>query len=89
MRIGQVSQTLQQNAAASQQLSSTSEEMSTQAIRLQESMTYFTLDNYSSKKTDQPASKKLSISSSKSKSSDRRPVAVSDDELDKSFVRYG
>ena len=56
--IGQVSQTLQQNAAASEELSSTSEEMSVQAIRLQESMTYFTLDNHSAKKPIRPVSKK-------------------------------
>jgi len=43
--IDQVSQTLQQNAAASEELSSTAEEMSDQAIRLQESMTYFKLGN--------------------------------------------
>ena len=86
--IGQVSQTLQQNAAASEELSSTSEEMSTQAIRLQESMTYFTLDNYSSKKTVKPGSKKLPPSSSKPKASDKRSNAISDDELDKNFVRY-
>lgn len=41
--INQVSQTLQHNAAASEELSSTAEEMSGQAVRLQEAMTYFTL----------------------------------------------
>ncbi|MCE3251850.1 MAG: chemotaxis protein [Cellvibrio sp.] len=86
--IGQVSQTLQQNAAASEELSSTSEEMSAQAIRLQESMTYFTLDNYGSKKTGKPVSKKSSPSSSKPKASNKKSSAISDDELDKNFVRY-
>jgi methyl-accepting chemotaxis protein len=43
--IGQVSQTMQQNAAASEELSSTAEELSVQAIKLQESMTYFKLAN--------------------------------------------
>lgn len=41
--IGQVSQTMQHTAAASEELSSTAEEMSVQAIRLQEAMTYFKL----------------------------------------------
>lgn len=41
--INQVSQTLQHNAASSEELGSTAEEMSAQAIRLQESMTYFRL----------------------------------------------
>lgn len=41
--IGQVSQTMQHNAAASEELSSTAEEMSAQAIRLQEAMTFFQL----------------------------------------------
>jgi methyl-accepting chemotaxis protein len=86
--IGQVSQTLQQNAAASEELSSTSEEMSTQAIRLQESMTYFTLDNNSPKKNLPTVSRKTPPSTSKSKSNDRKRSSVSDDELDKNFVRY-
>ena len=87
--IGQVSQTLQQNAAASEELSSTSEEMSAQAIRLQESMTYFTLDNYGAKKAVNTVSKKVLPSIGKAKSSDKKSVALSDDELDKNFVRYG
>lgn len=41
--ITQVSQTMQHNASASEQLSSTAEEMSGQAVRLQEAMTYFKL----------------------------------------------
>ena len=41
--ISQVSQTMQHNAAASEELSSTAEEMSGQAIRLQEAMTFFKL----------------------------------------------
>jgi len=86
--IGQVSQTLQQNAAASEELSSTSEEMSTQAIRLQESMTYFTLDNNSPKTNLTTVTRKTPPSTSKSKPNDRKRSSVSDDELDKNFVRY-
>lgn len=41
--ITQVSQTMQHNASASEELSSTAEEMSGQAVRLQEAMTYFRL----------------------------------------------
>jgi methyl-accepting chemotaxis protein len=92
--IGQVSQTLQQNAAASEELSSTSEEMSAQAIRLQESMTYFKLDiaranqavKTSVKRNSPPANKSKPGSGSGSNSG--KKVHVSDDELDKNFVRY-
>lgn len=92
--IGQVSQTLQQNAAASEELSSTSEEMSAQAIRLQESMTYFKLDvTRASKTVKAPAKKNLSPTNKPksgpgSGSGSGKKVHVSDDELDKNFVRY-
>lgn len=86
--IGQVSQTLQQNAAASEELSSTSEEMSVQAIRLQESMTYFTLDNHSAKKPDRPVSRKVLPPSNKPKPGGHKTTQINDDELDKNFVRY-
>lgn len=42
--IGQVSQTMQHNAAASEELSSTAEEMSSQAMHLQESVDYFRIE---------------------------------------------
>lgn len=84
--IGQVSHTLQQNAAASEELSSTSEEMSAQAIRLQESMTYFTLDNHRTKTTIQPFNKKPPPAN-KPKSVNYNANPVNDD-VDKNFVRY-
>ena len=90
--IGQVSQTLQQNAAASEELSSTSEEMSTQAIRLQESMTYFKLglaSTNNSNKPGKPSVKKNPPTESKPpKSGSVKKHHVSDDDLDKNFVRY-
>lgn len=86
--IGQVSQTLQQNAASSEELSSTSEEMSVQAIRLQESMTYFTLDSRSAQKSVKPGSKKSPPSISKPKTDGHKSNHMGDDELDKNFVRY-
>lgn len=85
--IGQVSQTLQQNAAASEELSSTSEEMSAQAIRLQESMTYFTLDNHSVKKAAKPIGK-TPPPATKPKAGGHKPSHINEDELDKNFVRY-
>lgn len=85
--IGQVSQTLQQNAAASEELSSTSEEMSAQAIRLQESMTYFKLGNDSVVKKITSINKK-STPISKPKSGGIKVGQISEDELDKNFVRY-
>lgn len=41
--IAQVNQTMQHNAAASEELSATSEEMNVQALQLQDSVNYFTL----------------------------------------------
>lgn len=43
--ISQISQTLQVNAAASEQLSATSEEMNSHALHLQQSVSYFVLAN--------------------------------------------
>jgi methyl-accepting chemotaxis protein len=85
--IGQVSQTLQQNAAASEELSSTSEEMSAQAIRLQESMTYFKLGNDGAVKKISSANKKVTPIN-KTRSGGNKVNQISEDELDKSFVRY-
>jgi len=85
--IGQVSQTMQQNAAASEQLGSTSEEMSAQALQLQDSISYFQLDNNTQVRQthsgangsgagpDRGASKTLSASSSL-------------DDEDSSFAKY-
>lgn len=88
--IGQVSQTLQQNAAASEELSSTSEEMSAQAIRLQESMTYFKLDVARANQTVKTSVKKNPppTNTPKSRSVPGKKAQVSDDDLDKNFVRY-
>ncbi len=43
--IAQVNQTMQHNAAASEELSATSEEMNVQAVHLQESVNYFKLED--------------------------------------------
>ena len=43
--IGQLSQSTQQNAASSEELAATSEEMSGQAMQLQQTMSFFKLDN--------------------------------------------
>jgi methyl-accepting chemotaxis protein len=77
---------MQQNAAAAEELSSTSEELSSQAMRLQDSVSYFTLaveDNRNSftRSTRQPATPVASTRS-------RKPAPVNDDDLDKDFVRY-
>lgn len=96
--IGQVSQTMQQNAAASEQLSSTAEELSVQAIKLQESMTYFKLAS------DQSVTSKQFTSSHTTKANRAAPVAFVPpaaksrvtsragnsrvDDSDKHFVRF-
>lgn len=88
--IGQVSQTMQQNAAAAEELSSTSEELSSQAMRLQDAVSYFTLSsedsrNHVTRSSRSPAAQ--SVAPVKAKKSTQKP-AVSDDDLDKDFVRY-
>lgn len=83
--IGQVSQTMQQNAAAAEELSSTSEELSSQALRLQEAVSYFTLINQDSRNTYARTSKPNPVNQSRKKADKK---IVSDDDLDKDFVRY-
>jgi methyl-accepting chemotaxis protein len=43
--VGQLNQTTQQNASSSEELAATSEEMSSQAEQLQQTMSFFKLDN--------------------------------------------
>jgi methyl-accepting chemotaxis protein len=85
--IGQVSQTMQQNAAAAEELSSTSEELSSQALRLQESISYFILSRDDSRNTRSYRS----VNNSPAKRQVRnmtKDTALTDDDLDKDFVRY-
>lgn len=55
--IGLVSQTMQQNAAAAEELSSTSEELNSQAQRLQEAVSYFTLNTQNARTHNSRVSK--------------------------------
>lgn len=82
--IGQVSQTMQQNAAAAEELSSTSEELSSQALRLQEAVSYFTLMHQDSRTTARAP--KPNPATQSRKKADKK--ILSDDDLDKDFVRY-
>lgn len=89
--IGQVSQTMQQNAAAAEELSSTSEELSSQAMRLQDAVSYFTLSSEDSRnsftRSSRPATTSSTATPVRAKKSAQK-AAVSDDDLDKDFVRY-
>ncbi|MDO8343804.1 MAG: methyl-accepting chemotaxis protein [Cellvibrio sp.] len=91
--IGQVSQTLQQNAAAAEELSSTSEELSSQAMRLQDAVSYFVLAKADSRSPVNRANNRststgvsTSTNSAVRKKADKK--IMSDDDLDKDFVRY-
>lgn len=84
--IGQVSQTMQQNAAAAEELSSTSEELSSQALRLQEAVSYFTLINQDARPSYSAPKTRVSTQPQPRKKADKK--IVSDDDLDKDFVRY-
>jgi len=91
--IAQVNQTMQHNAAASEELSATSEEMNVQALQLQESVNYFTLESSPLTKAIQssnnPINKSTNVSSKPKKSSSR---LVEDgknrDEDDDKFISY-
>jgi len=86
--IGQVSQTLQQNAAASEELSSTAEEMSAQAVRLQESMTYFKLENvkYKTRELQGGSAKPVQQSLLNASAIPKVKATLADD--DHNFVRF-
>ncbi len=96
--IGQVSQTMQHTAAASEELSSTAEEMSAQAIGLQEAMTFFKLssDGYSGGHRQTPASKSTSSSHRQEPKPSAQKVAPKTshkkvshgDDIDKNFVSF-
>ncbi|OZY86376.1 methyl-accepting chemotaxis protein [Cellvibrio mixtus] len=90
--IGQVSQTMQQNAAAAEELSSTSEELSAQALRLQEAVSYFTLSNNDGSASRSFRGNNASQHSASNQTASRPRKAASkaltDDELDRDFVRY-
>ncbi len=49
--IQQLNQVVQQNASAAEEMSSTSEELSSQAVQLQESISFFKVDNHNATKT--------------------------------------
>jgi methyl-accepting chemotaxis protein len=49
--IQQLNQVVQQNASAAEEMSSTSEELSSQAVQLQESISFFKIDEQGSRKT--------------------------------------
>lgn len=84
--IGQVSQTMQHTAAASEELSSTAEEMSAQAIGLQEAMTFFKLANDGhSSGTRRSESKSYGVKAS-TKASHKK--AGHSDDIDKNFVSF-
>ena len=86
--INQVSQTLQHNAAASEELSSTAEEMSAQAIRLQDSMTYFKLSSDTKKTNARQHVVAPAVAVQYKSSQFAKNPKLSEDDLDKHFVRY-
>lgn len=87
--IAQVNQTMQHNAAASEELSSTSEEMNGQALRLQQSVNYFKLnekDNQTSNRL-QPQPNNYTEQESFETASENTTQS-GDDNDDSKFVRY-
>lgn len=95
--IAQVNQTMQHNAAASEQLSATSEEMNVQAVHLQESVNYFKLDDTDSddfnsqqttvKKQQRNHNKASSVSTKFAESAQSQKKSLSDSDDDK-FVNF-
>ena len=60
--VGQLNQTTQQNASSSEELAATSEEMSSQAEQLQQTMSFFKLDNAAQSRAPAFAVRKTSVS---------------------------
>ncbi len=91
--IAQVNQTMQHNAAASEELSATSEEMNVQALQLQESVNYFTLESSPLTRAQQSSNNSMNNGtnfSSKSKKLSSRLVedGSNRDDDDDNFVSY-
>lgn len=92
--IGQVSQTMQHTAAASEELSSTAEEMSGQAIRLQEAMTYFKLagdtstDNHRANASHRTNTPKVQHRQESKVSVPKKSGRSVDTDVDKNFVSF-
>jgi methyl-accepting chemotaxis protein len=91
--IAQVNQTMQHNAAASEELSATSEEMNVQALQLQESVNYFTLESSPLTRAIQSSNNSTNngaSASSKPKKSSSRLIedGKNRDEDDDKFVSY-
>lgn len=90
--IAQVNQTMQHNAAASEELSATSEEMNVQALQLQESVNYFTLESSPltrAKQSKNKTSKNNGVNSNFKSSSTRLVEDGSNrDDDDDKFVSY-
>lgn len=95
--IAQVNQTMQHNAAASEELSATSEEMNVQAVHLQESVNYFKLDDSDSsdfnsqqtspKKQQRNNNKASSVSNKFAESAQSQKKSLSDSD-DEKFVNF-
>lgn len=93
--IAQVNQTMQHNAAASEELSATSEEMNLQAVSLQESVNYFKLSTsnsaHASANVNRGSQHNKPISTrtkTNEKSSSFSPTLASKDADDDKFVDY-
>ncbi len=88
--IAQVNQTMQHNAAASEELSATSEEMNVQAVSLQESVNYFKLVGSIVKPKQAPPSTNYPHSATKVKTLEKTKFngKVNRDEADDKFVDY-
>ena len=93
--IAQVNQTMQHNAAASEELSATSEEMNVQALQLQDSVNYFTLESSPLTKAKQSKNSSNNTSNNKGENSSSKPSSnrlVEDgsnrDDDDDKFVSY-
>lgn len=88
--IGQVSQTMQHTAAASEELSSTAEEMSAQAIGLQEAMTFFKLtgDSYTGGQRQRFSTESHRYESKSVAPKISHKKTSHSDDIDKNFVSF-
>ncbi len=93
--IAQVNQTMQHNAAASEELSATSEEMNIQAVQLQESVNYFQFDTVTVSEPNSAATRMSNRNETQNNSSQetahniqRTPNGAGRDSDDDKFVDF-
>jgi methyl-accepting chemotaxis protein len=86
--MSQVSQATQQNASASEELSATAEEMSSQSLQLQELMAFFKVASASTGPAAKPQGKVRMIQGGKSPRVQMKTIEAGSAPDEKEFVKF-